>query len=221
MTKVIIYGSPNSTYVRSTRLACEEKGVAHELRAVGSNTIADLKTPEHKALHPFGRIPVMQHGDFTLFETSAICRYVDEAFDGPPLQPADLQERALMSQWVSAIKDYMVKDMVFDFVVQYAVPRGPDGQPDLDRIEAAKPRIRDHCEILDRALVGRTYLAGDGPSVADFLLTPIMHYVGNTPGGMPLFEGLDNLGRWWGAVSARASFKATVPPSLEHATEAA
>ena len=37
----------------------------------------------------------------------------------------------------------------------------------------------------------------------------------------PLFDGLDNLGRWWGAVSTRPSFEATRPPSLARTTEAA
>ena len=35
----------------------------------------------------------MRHGDFTLYETTAICRYVDGAFQGPALQPADVQGR--------------------------------------------------------------------------------------------------------------------------------
>ena len=221
MTKLNIYGSPNSTYLRTTRLACEEKGVAYDLQDVGNNTFADLKTPEHLAVHPFGRIPVMRHGDFVLFESTAICRYVDEAFDGPALQPATPADRALMSQWVSAIIDYMAPVMIGHFVVQFAFPSGADGKPDLATIEAAKPGIRNHCEILDRTLEGRTFLAGDGISIADFLLTPILHYVGNMPDGMAFFEGLDNLGLWWGAVSNRPSFKTTMPPMLQKSEQAA
>ena len=215
MSTVIIHGSANSQFLRTARMACEEKGVAYELQPVGSNTLADLKSEAHKKLHPFGRIPVLAHGDFTLFETSAIARYVDEAFDGPALQPADVKDRAVMNQWISAINHYLVDAMIFNFVAQFAFPSGPDGTPDMAKIEAAKPRIREYNEILDRHLDGRTYLAGDAVTIADLLLAPIGHYVGSMPGGLPLFDGLENLGRWWYAMEKRDSFQATKPPMLE------
>ena len=214
MAELYILGSPNSTYLRTTRMACEEKGVPYELKAVGEDTLADLKSPAHLAKHPFGRIPVMEHGDFILFESTAICRYVDEIFDGPALQPGEPRERALMMQWVTATIDYMAPVMLGRFVAQFIFPKGADGQPDLETIDAARPEVRHQCEILDRALEGRTYLAGDGPSIADCLLAPILHYVGNMPDGMASFEGLEELGRWWHAVSSRPSFKDTVPPML-------
>ena len=37
--------------------------------------------PEHLALHPFNRVPILRHGDFTVYETSAIASYIDEAFE--------------------------------------------------------------------------------------------------------------------------------------------
>ena len=215
MSTVIIHGSANSQFLRTARMACEEKGVDYELQPVGSNTLPDLKSDAHKKLHPFGRIPVMQHGDFTLFETAAIARYVDEAFEGPALQPADLKQRAVMNQWISATNHYLVDAMIANFVVQFAFPSGPDGKPDMAKIEAGKPRIREYNEILDRHLDGRTYLAGDAVSIADLLLAPIAHYVGSMPGGLPLFDGLENLGRWWYAMEKRDSFQATKPPMLE------
>ena len=215
MADLVIHGSPNSQYVRTACMAALEKGAPYELRAVGENTLADLKTPEYKKLHPFGRVPAMTRGDFTLFETAAIARYIDEAFEGPALQPADVKERAFMNQWVSAINHYCVTDMIWGFVAEFVFGTGPDGTPNHEKIEASKPKIREDLEILDRWLDGQTYLAGDTVSIADLLLAPITHYVGNSPGGLPLFDGLTNLGRWWDAMSARDSFRATVPPMLE------
>ena len=46
-----------------------------------------MGSASHLALHPFDRVPIFQHGDFTLYETSAIATYVDEAFEGPALSP--------------------------------------------------------------------------------------------------------------------------------------
>lgn len=215
MADLVIHGSPNSQFVRTACMACLEKGVPYELRAVGENTLADLKTPEYRKLHPFGRVPAMQHGDFVLFETAAIARYIDEAFKGPALQPTEAQDRAIMNQWISAINHYFVADMIWGFVAEFAFGSGPDGKPDMAKIEASKPKIREHLEILERKLEDRTYLAGDRVSIADLLLAPVTHYVGNAPGGLALFDGLPNLGRWWEAVSGRDSFKATYPPMLE------
>jgi glutathione S-transferase len=77
MAEVEILGNPASTYVRAVRMACEEKGVAYDLKALPP------QCPEVKAIHPFGKIPVMRHGDFELCESKAIATYLDLAFSGP------------------------------------------------------------------------------------------------------------------------------------------
>jgi glutathione S-transferase len=45
----------------------------------------DMGRPSHLALHPFNRVPILQHGDFTVYETSAIVTYLDETFPNPSL----------------------------------------------------------------------------------------------------------------------------------------
>lgn len=209
-----IYGFEQSTYVRTVRMACVEKGVDYELVSPGPDGPASLKTPEHLARHPFGRMPTFEDDRISLFESTAICRYVDEAYDGPPLQPADVVERARMNAWASAIKDYVVQSAISDYVFHYIFLKTADGQPDRDAIEAGKPALRANLEIFERALEGRTFLAGDHATIADLLLVPPLHYVGNMPDGMPLFDGLENLGRWWGAMMQLESFEATLPPLI-------
>lgn len=221
MADITIYGSPNSTFVRTARLAFEEKGVAYGIDPVGEDGADSIKSDTHLARHPWGKIPAIRHGQLTLFESLAIGRYVDEAFDGPALQPADVKERAMMTQWYSAIVDHVVPDVVFGYVLAFARPSGPDGKPDMARVQELTPIVRNHFEIIDRALEGRTYLAGDAISLADLVLIPPCHYLGNFPGGMEIYAGLGNLGRWWEAVSARPSFKATVPPAIERLKQSA
>ena len=70
MTDVTLYGFPSSSYTWSARMACEEKGISHDLEAI------EFGSDEHKALHPFAKIPVMKHGDLVLYETAAICQYI-------------------------------------------------------------------------------------------------------------------------------------------------
>ena len=92
-SKVILYGALYSVYVRIARLALEEKGVAYQLSEV--DIFAEGGPPPgHLARQPFGRIPAFEHDGFELYETGAIARYVDEAFEGPALQPTEPRARA-------------------------------------------------------------------------------------------------------------------------------
>ena len=76
MATLEIIGAPQSNFVRTARIACMEKGVPYTL------TPARPHTPDVDAIHPFGKIPVMRHGDLSLCETKAICTYIDLAFEG-------------------------------------------------------------------------------------------------------------------------------------------
>lgn len=93
MPDPIVYGFPRSTFVNIIRLLLTHKGVAysfHDLEPV-------MGKAEHLALHPFDRVPILKHGDLTVYETSAIAAYVDEAFGGARLTPDDAKGRARMN----------------------------------------------------------------------------------------------------------------------------
>jgi glutathione S-transferase len=98
---VELYGYKYSVYAWIARLALREKGCAYEWREV--NPFAEDVPADYLGLHPFRRVPVLVHDGFVLYETSAITIYVDEAFDGPPLQPATSRERARQQQIISVI----------------------------------------------------------------------------------------------------------------------
>ena len=206
MSDLKLFGFPQSTYVRTARLACEEKGVAYEI------VPTQIGTPENLAVHPFGKIPAMSHGDFKCYETAAICRYVDEAFDGPALQPADAEGRALMTQWISAGNRYYDADIVRQVVLERFAPRLFDREPDEARIKDAMPRIEREMDVVNAWLGDHKFLAGDTISIADFFMLPILFYFYMTPEGKPLCDGAAGVMRWWGEMSSRPSFEATNPP---------
>src|SRR5688572_11694443 len=109
---VQLYGLARSVYTRMARLALEEKGVAytlHEVEIFGPDAVPAA----HWVRHPFGRIPAFEHGAFELYETGAITRYVDEAFEGPALQPRDAAERARVNQIVGLLDAYGYRPMVW------------------------------------------------------------------------------------------------------------
>jgi glutathione S-transferase len=206
MTDIIIYGIVQSSYVRTVRLACEEKGVSYEVQPI------EFGSPEHLALHPFGKVPSARHGDVTMYETSAIVRYIDAAFDGPALLPADLLARTRMEQWISATIDYFYQDMIRELVFPRLVAPSRGAEPDEEMIAGAVPKIDGHLGILEATLADSDYLAGDGLSLADLFYAPVHFWLGITPEGQGLLPKYPAVGRWWERMTARPSVVGTVPP---------
>jgi glutathione S-transferase len=206
MSDLTIYGIPQSTYVRSARMACIEKGVAYTL---------DPVAPKANDLHPFRKVPAMRHGDFTLYETSAILRYIDDVFPGPRLTPDDPKKRARMEQWISAINAYLDPSMIRRLVVQYAFPKGADGQPDRAVIDKAAEEVKHQVALLDAAYAEGPYLTGADISLADLLIAPIMFYLARTPEGGEILKPATNIHRAGDAMRARRSFQDTMPPPVQ------
>jgi glutathione S-transferase len=110
-TKPTVFGAPYSVYVRSVRLTLEEKAIDYDLVPVDIFAAGDPPA-EHLARHPFGKIPAFEHDGFRLYEAEAITRYIDEAFAGVPLQPADVRRRARMTQVISILDSYAYRTLV-------------------------------------------------------------------------------------------------------------
>ena len=118
----VLYGLSRSVYTRIARLALEEKGVRYTLEEVEIFGPAGVPA-EHRARQPFGRIPAFTHDGFTLYETGAITRYVDEAFTGMRLQPQDAQARARMHQTIGIVDSYCYRPMIWGvFFVRIVAP---------------------------------------------------------------------------------------------------
>lgn len=208
MAKLQIIGVPQSTYVRASRMTAHEKGVDYDLVAEPPHSPAVL------AIHPFGKIPVMRHGDIELFESKAINTYIDRAFDGPSLTPSDPTAEAQMEQWVSVVNTVIDPLVVRRYLFAYIFPKGADGKPDRAAIDACLEDLDRHIGVLDAALGKSSYLAGDALTLADLNLVPIVHYLSATPEGGEKVRAARNLEAWFARISERDSVKATMPPAF-------
>jgi glutathione S-transferase len=218
MAKLEIIGFDISNWVRAARIACEEKGVAYELTTNGMNGFDDMRSESHLALHPFGRIPPLRHGDVVLFETAAICRYVDSMFPGRPLVPEDKLEAARMEQWVSAMIDYISRSIMGRCVVQYVLPRFTGSAVNHEMIDAAIPDIRRHLAILDKALAKGPFLHGGTPHIDDFILLPMIDaLVAVAPEGPGLVAEAPNVARHRAEFATRPSYSPTIPQLFQQA----
>jgi len=205
MPTLEIIGMPQSNYVWAVRMVCEEKGVPYELVPQAPHS-ADVG-----AIHPFGKIPVMRHGDVQLCESKAIATYIDRVFDGPKVIPEEPKAAARVEQWVSLGNVEFDKLMIRQYVVGYAFPKEP-GKPDMVAIKAAAEKMKPQIEVLDRAVAPTGYLAGDGFTFADINILPMLFYVNRFEEGKAMLGAAKNLSAYMARHFDRPSFKKSAPP---------
>jgi glutathione S-transferase len=201
-----IIGSTRSTYTWAVRMVCEEKGIDYTL------TETALGAPELRAIHPFGKMPVLRHGDVELCESKAIASYLDRIFPGPLLFPSDPYLAALTEQWVSLVNTVVDRTLIRTYLFAYLVPKGPDGKPDRAAIEAVMPAVREQIAVLDHAVAASGHLAGDQFTFADINLMPILYRLQQAPEGAEALAAASNLAAYYERHAARPAFVRTVPP---------
>lgn len=197
-----------SGYGLAARVVLEEKGVAYDRIVIDPG---DLKSAAHLAeVHPFGKVPAFYHGNFHLYETAAIARYVDEAFEGPALQPKTAQSRAQMQKWINITGQYIYPAVIVNFVMQRLAPKIGvfGGVTDEAIVSAAVPNIAHQLDLIEQALAGDGhYLAGDF-SLADIMVATMVHYIGMTPERDELFGNRPAVSDWVTRVTSRPSYAA-------------
>jgi glutathione S-transferase len=207
---IVIYGPTYSTYTRTARLALEEKGVAYTLHEVDTLN-GEGQKPEHLARHPWGKVPVLEHDGFSLFETVAVARYVDEGFSGPSLQPADARQRARMAQICAVLDNYGWSPMVIVVFVQRVLVPMQGGTPNETMIAEAMIQADRVLAAIEGVMDGDEFLCGGTISLADLHLTPILDYFARTDDGRAALERSPRLSAWWSRIEQRPSVVRTRP----------
>ena len=206
---VELYGYQYSVYSWIARLALHEKGVVYNWLEV--DPFSENVPASYLAIHPFKRVPALVHDGFAVYETGAITRYVDEAFEGPKLQPTEPRERARCSQIMSIVDSYAYWPLVrqvFSHRVFRPALRRPVDESEVERGLEAAPKVLAALETI----AGRgQYLTGEDLSLADIHLAPMISYFVLAPEGLALLQKHIRLSRWWSALSRRAALLATMP----------
>jgi len=199
--KPVLYGYDASTYTRAARLALIEKGVDHDYVRV-ANWSGYEKLPGFADLHPFGKVPVLDHGGARLYETLAIARYIDAAFDGPPLQSTEPTALARMQQLISVYDNCAFRSWVKVLATQRLFAPLTGATPDEVAITAATPVAARAAEILEALLAARR---NDTIDLADLYLAPGVQYLSETPEGVEIPNARSRLRHWWQALRSRPS----------------
>ena len=199
---VTVYGFQVSTFVNIVRLVLIEKGVPfafHDLEA-------DMGKLAHLSLHPFNRVPILEHDGFRVYETAAIAEYIDEAFDGPPLHPADARQCAKMRQWMSAVSSYYYPYIAFHLGHERIIYPALGIAPDEKVVSAALPRIAVALDVMERELKDNAgFLVGERPTLADFFMAPSLTTLSFTPEGPGMLERTPRIREWRARMQALPS----------------
>ena len=220
MTDPIVYGFPRSTFVNVVRLVLTHKEVPYDFR----NLENVMGKAEHLDLHPFNRVPILKHGDFTVYETSAIVAYVDDVFAEPRLTPLDARTRARMNQWISAVNSYYYPYMIYHVTHERLVFPELGIASDEKVVAHALPKVEMGLAVAERQLAhGKNFLLGDELSIADFYLLPSTFAFSLTAEGQSMYPKFPAFCRWRDRMDnlpATQKVRAAVPRvPIPHARE--
>lgn len=210
MADIVVHGIEGSPFVRAVEIGLAEKGVKHRFQPVAPG---ENKSEAYLRLHPFGRIPFFEHGDFRLYETQAILRYFDDVFPEPPFEPGDARTAARMNQIIGINDWYFFPKASAAIVGQRIILPKLLGLPTNEAIVAdAVPMARTCIAEFERLLGDGRYMAGDQFTLADIMLAPQLDFFAVTPEGRSLLAGT-RLEAWLKRMNERASMRATQRPA--------
>ena len=196
----VVMGDARSTYTRAARIAFFEKGVAHALQPTPP------QTPDVLAQNPFGKIPVLKLGEASLYESSAILHYIDEAYPGPALMPQDRLARAEPSSGSAHSTAMPMRRSCATTSCNMSCRAAPTANRTGRR---SRPRSRKsaRCSACStRPTAANDYLVDNKVSLPDILLAPAVNYLGVFPEGKELLSHYSNVRRAREAFAARPSF---------------
>ena len=209
MGVVTIWGRTNSVNVQKVLWCADELNLTYTRidagMAFGRNT-----EPDYLAVNPTGRIPTLVDGDFVLWESNAILRYLLLAYgDGATLYPAEPRVRAGIERWL----DWTLSTLQpAERPVFWGLVRTPPAERDVAQLQRDADAVAKLWTILDVHLTGRDFMEGRNFSLADLALATYARrwfgVVGVTKPDLP------ELARWYQTCAARPGFQRFVAPPL-------
>ncbi len=200
MAKPIVYGVPQSTYVRTVRLLLEEAGIEYDLKPVDIFN-GETKSPEYLAKHPFGKVPTLEVDGEILYETSAITEYLNTALANNKFSLSTPMLQARMRQIMAIIDSYFYAPAVTTIVIQRLIIPSRGGQSDEEKVKNAIAPAQTALNAIESIATCNPYLLGSEIGIADFYLIPIFVYLSKTPEFEAIIAQTPKIRTWWEKVS--------------------
>jgi glutathione S-transferase len=200
-----VYGHPMSTCTRKVLMTLAEKGARADFQMVDIMK-GEGHSPEHLARQPFGQVPVFEEDDgWQVYESRAICRYIDAKLPGPALLPADLRQRAEVEQWIS-IEASNFTPPAMKVIWQLLFSKMLGKEPDLAVADEGRKGVRKTVAVMEKQLENRNFLVGDGLTLADIFFMPYIEYLAMA-GEIGLLSDTPRVNAWWNRLSERPTWQ--------------
>ncbi|KAK9271096.1 hypothetical protein L1049_026685 [Liquidambar formosana] len=210
-TAVKVYGPPLSTAVSRVLACLLEKDVEFQLITINMAK-GEHKKPDFLKIQPFGQVPAFQDDSISLFESRAICRYICDKYadrGNKGLYGTNPLEKASIDQWLEAEgQSFNPPSSALVFQLAFA-PRMKLKQ-DEGVIKQSEEKLAKVLDVYEKRLGDSRFLAGDEFTVADLSHLPNTQYLVNGTQKGEMFTSRKNVGRWWGEISSRDSWKKVV-----------
>jgi glutathione S-transferase len=200
--RLTLYGANYSVYVRIARLVLEELGLAHE--RISIDIFADTDAAgAYRSIHPFGKIPALDHDGWRVYETDAIAHYLIALLGGSPLLPDAPRQRARTVQITRIADNYAYPRLVWDIYVAES-----EAGASAEMLQPALARARTVLDTLDE-LAHEPFLLGPALTLADLWLYPMLEKFALAPSGQAMLGGYPRLVAWMSHMAARPCVLAT------------
>jgi glutathione S-transferase len=204
-----IWGRANSVNVQKVLWCLRELDLAYERidagMAFGKNT-----EPDYLAMNPNGRVPTMVDGDFVLWESNSVMRYLVLAYGkGCQLYPQEAKRRASVDRWL----DWTLSTMQpVDRPVFWALVRTPVEKRDMVAIQKDADAEAVQWRIVDAQVATRRFIEGDDFTIADIALGAYARRWFGVEGISK--PKLAHLERWFEQFASRPGFQQFLAPPM-------
>jgi glutathione S-transferase len=197
-----IFGDSRSTNSRKVLTTLAELGMRYDFVHVDF-ALGHHKREPHLSRQPFGQIPALEDEGFSLYETHAICRYLN-AKAGGPLVPHDVRARAVVDQWMS-IEAANFSGPAMKFIYHHLLHHVQE--PNV--LEHASASLNKTLDVLAAQLSTQTFIGGQTFTLADICFMPYFDYTLMTPVRSAI-ERRPEVVSWWNRVRERPSWLGVV-----------
>lgn len=206
---ITIWGRANSVNVQKVLWLCDELDLPYH-RIDAGLSFGRNNESDYLAMNPTGKIPTIVDGDFVLWESNSILRYLVMQYgESSTLYSPDPAARASIDRWL----DWSLSTLQpAERPVFWGIVRTPEAERDMTKVTADVEKVAQLWETLDMQLRGRDFIEGERFTMADIVLGAFAKRWFGLPGIKR--QSMPDLERWYQRLATRAGFKKYVDLEL-------
>ena len=202
-----LYSIHNSNNCRRVNATIAHLGLQVEIIEPSMQT-GEMKKGPYLGLNPNGKVPTLQDGDFTLWESRAIMQYLASKKPNNELWPSDPRKQADIARWQFWESSHLSRGTGPFAFEKLFKPLFMKQEPDPAALAAAEKEFHLFAPVLNAQLETRKFIVGDHVTLADFSVGACFSYA--EPSGLP-WNDYAHIRAWWARLGEVPAWKSTAP----------